>query len=505
MWFSAWMPPGRWRRSSTRCGKTWTDSSTRSPICQRWKPEASQPPSADWCATSQLTGISTVSLAERGTWEIPLTFPTEVLDISTGVDGKLYSGLPPGASILALPLYPAASIRAAKDPVPLADREPFVFDNKLLQLNGWDIPDNWNFVSTDKIYWLQILGVIVVTGFCGASTAVLVFHSLARFNLTDSQRFRIALLGAFATPLFCHSTVYSKEAIAACLGFGAFVLTRHTLGGKGESTGSKNAIFGVLAGLLSGLSVTINYPSLLLSLLLACMLLIGRAWSRFLPFIVGAFLPLAALMAYQAKLFGGILISPYSNRLGEELLHHHSGFLGFNQINFQALWGLTFSPFSGVFIYVLFLIPALAVCFASSRLRRSLAVWLSAAFIFGLLLTFSFTEKSVVWSGALVGYGPRHLVIATPFMVLLFGAAISETANLWARCALWATLGGSLFIQILSVSYGGLRYPDVTARTKVLLSDDSVLATNPVREMLRAAFETGISPPIFRARARSDE
>jgi hypothetical protein len=105
----------------------------------------------------------------------------------------------------------------------------------------------------------------------------------------------------------------------------------------------------------------------------------------------------------------------------------------------EAMWGITFSPFRGLFLlapWLLLALPGFVVWFADGRHRAEL--WLSLGVVAAMLL---FNGSSGMWWG---GYavGPRYLLPALPWLAL-------PVALLLAR---WRSLPFRLFAGLLALA-----------------------------------------------------
>lgn len=220
------------------------------------------------------------------------------------------------------------------------------------------------------------LCTVFVCGISGALIGVAV--------LIATQRRDVALLAGLGTPLFAYSTMLFAHVPAALLVLIAFVLLRKRPW---------------LAGAAIGAATFVNY---LCAPLVVIFLVASRRDA--LKFALGG-LPFAiALAAYHYAAFG----SPFTTavEVTNPAFLDQSRFLGvFALPRLDALWGITFSPFRGLF----FIAPILLI--AAYGIRRHATI--VAAALVTILMNASFNG----WHG---GYtiGPRYLLTIVPLLAL---------------------------------------------------------------------------------------
>ena len=232
------------------------------------------------------------------------------------------------------------------------------------------------------------LCTVIVCGVSGALIGVLI-AGVARQRGAPAD---LALLIGLGTPLFAYSTMLFAHVPAALLVLLAYLLIERNRPG--------------LAGAAMGAAVFVNYLCAPLALLF---LIFGvrRQRLRFLtPYILGG-LPFAiALAAYQFAAFG----SPFRSAIAtmNPAFIDESAWLGvFRLPKLEALWGITFSPFRGLF----YIAPILLIAAIGIVRRKAWAIAIAVAVT--LLINASFNG----WHG---GYavGPRYLVVVVPLLAL---------------------------------------------------------------------------------------
>ena len=243
--------------------------------------------------------------------------------------------------------------------------------------------DSWKWM-TINVYLLTL----IVVAPCGAGIAVLLFR-WARRRVDASQAVLIALTGAFGTIVLPYSQLFFSPVPAAFFLLLAYVVLDE-----------RPWLAGAAAG-VAGLCFYICIPA-------AAVLVIAarrNAWK-----LIVAGLPFGALLAwYHTVCFG----APWRTSLETAQNFTEKGLLlGLFRTypTRQALWGLTFSEYRGLFFVSPVLLLAVVGLF---RMRRRDAAIVISVFAIFLLLVASFNG----WEGG-GSFGPRHILPAIPLLVL---------------------------------------------------------------------------------------
>lgn len=228
------------------------------------------------------------------------------------------------------------------------------------------------------------LCTVAICGVSGALIGVLLFRAL--------QSYELALLGVLATPLFAYSTMlFPHVPSALCLLLAYLVIERQP----------------ALAGAAMGAATVINYLCAPLTLILLIARLRGRAKRRSALYYIAGGIPFVVFLAwYHAAAFG----SPWQTPIATEnpaFLDRNAFYGIFYLPQLHALWGITFSPFRGLF----YIAPVLLFGVAGMLRERKWTIAAIAATLF--LLNASFNG----WHG---GYtiAPRYVLPAVPLLVL---------------------------------------------------------------------------------------
>jgi hypothetical protein len=157
---------------------------------------------------------------------------------------------------------------------------------------------------------------------------------------------------------------------------------------------------------------------------------------------------------------------------------HGQGFMGFTGPTWSALWGITLSPYRGLFFLspvLLLCLPGLIFLWRDPRFRST--AMLVAALLAGFLL---YVASYLYWSGG-DAIGPRFLVPLVPFLMLPVARAWSEWSGGVGRIALWALLllsGLNVWVQ----SIAGQHYPPYEFRGTVVANPTTQWALPLLRE-----------------------
>jgi hypothetical protein len=275
---------------------------------------------------NELTRLETVHAAvEYGTFSIDrsLTVLGEQEDKSESA-GHFYSNKAPGMALAAIPFY--RFLRTFFPPPHAADSTIFI-----------------------------LLRLLVVSTVC--------VLALLRFTVRVERRWPgrgvlTAAAAAFGTPYLFYARSFLSHAWAAALVFLAWDLT--ILAREREASRLAGALAGA-AGLVIGWAAISEYPVALLALALAWTVLIDRSPRRLAFFLLGAAVPLALLLAYDAVCFG----SPFVLSSSRESLPEYSalasrGFFGFVWPQPRIALAYLVHPARGVLLFSPFLLWAAA-------------------------------------------------------------------------------------------------------------------------------------------------
>jgi len=280
----------------------------------------------------------------------------------------------------------------------------------------------------------------------GALAAVAVFLFLRRRLRSERRALWLALLYAFATPVFFRSGYLNQNAIVAHCVLFAYMLA---VGAEPRPAGVEpraGALFGV--GFLMGLAVLCDYSGVPLLLAFAAWLawrgaaaagargMLRAAWL----FSLGAAGPIALLLGYQWAAFGNPIF-PAQHYMPATSLSVH-GWNGFAGPIPELLWRNLLDARYGLFAFS----PMLLAALAAPLLRRGEGGPTGAelALAFGASAALYLFSSSVQFALLQWNTGVRYMVPAAP---LLFLALVPVLLRL-PRWALW-----TLVLPTIAISW----------------------------------------------------
>ncbi len=371
-------------------------------------------------------------------------------------NGRTYVDKAPGLSFLDIPVY--ALIRPLID-TPLA--------HSLILMIGHDpiaattihraisqIPET-EFVFAANLAMVTLLTVALPS----AAFGMLLFHVLGNLGFSVRLRTTVILVYGLFTMTFTYSAaLYSHELTAAML-YTIFVWLRSLA----SRAAAPLELF--MLGVLAGYCCITEYPAVPLVMVLA-LYAIWIIW-RFRPIVligIGMLIPLISLGLYNNAIFGTPFILAY-NYAANPRFHvaFATGILSANFPTLEAIWGLTFSPFRGLFFespILLTAVPGFALLWQQKNRR---AEWLVSLVIpIAMLLLASSSVQW--WSG--YSAGPRYLIPMLPFLIWPMATTwkwVRQRSLNWRRISqlVIIVLTALSFIVTWSLTVGGQYYaPD---------------------------------------------
>ncbi|NJN95485.1 MAG: hypothetical protein HC875_15930 [Anaerolineales bacterium] len=291
---------------------------------------------AEWNQNSRMD--LTLALVEQGTIRID-DYYENTGDYAV-YDGHIYTDKAPGTSLLGTPTYFVFRLLSDTPPV-----------RAILQRmsSSQALSNTFNEEGTglleQKVYFAAALyaTTFVTIALPSALLGVLLFGFLGRLIQPVAPRVMLVLAYGLATVVFPYSTVFYGHQPAAVMLFGAFYLL-YRIRLREMSQEWLWAVGGLL-----GLAVLTEFPALfpLILLSLYAFWLLDKKW-QIIKIGLGG-LPFALILGwYNFSAFGSPFASSYKY-LGRFPEISNTGFLGFSQPSWDAVWGVTFSPYRGLF------------------------------------------------------------------------------------------------------------------------------------------------------------
>lgn len=414
---------------------------------------------SDWNQNSRLNLV--LALVDDGTPKID-RYVANTGDYAL-YNGHAYTDKPPGLSFLGIPIY--AAIRPLLDAPPVQAQFERVGSRFEETLN----PDG-SGLRADKIRFalVQYLLTLVVVALPAALFGGLFFMVLQRLGVAPAPASIGALGYGLATSAAPYAGNFYAHQLVAVLLFTAFILAWSP-----PARWSPWAS-GALAGLLLGWAVISEYPAAPAAAIIGLYALYRRGW-RWLPAMAtGGALPGALLIGYDLAAFGTPWPIGYAySALWQE--QHHTGFMSLTAPQWEAIWGLTFSEFRGLFFRAPWLLLALPAYWIGWRRHEQRAEWWVLVLV--PLAFLLFYGSSIMWWGGFAA-GPRYIVPLIPFLAL-------PAALLIGHC--WERIGWRIgAFGLLSVSFV-LIWMEATATQ--LFPSDAIRAT--WREYVIPAWQQG--------------
>lgn len=427
---------------------------------------------ADWNQNSRFDLVQAI-VEER-------TFAIDSYRENTGdyaaVGGHFYSDKAPGLAFIGVPPFIAFKLIARSIPVQslLASLEKNQTLVETLNPTGTGLNEN-KIYAMAGLTWVSFFTVAIPS----VILSVLLFRVLACW-LHSGTAIGLATWGwIFATPAVAYANLFVSHMLTAACLFSAYYLANTALSGavsptspeskepqpilhiSGLRTNTRLSWLRLTAiGFLLGYAVISEYPALLVAIAIVVYIFAGSNLLRALVGVAaGAAPPLVLLAAYNWIVYG----SPFSIGYTQSALfpeHFNSGLLGVTFPKLDALWGLTFSPYRGLFFvspFLLFAIPGLYWMWQKLDLRHDvlLIVWC-------LVSQVLFLSATPLWDGGFA-IGPRYLILVLPFVILPVGFAIERLwTQLVTRIAVCLLIALSAFV-VWAESFGGTSFPQYDA------------------------------------------
>lgn len=432
----------------------------------------SGPPMAD----SSL--LAAIRLVDEGTWTLSdesdpkLVFQTLAHDISYR-DGLIYSGVGPGATVLAAPVY--FGLRGLLREIPdYRVTNSRITGYYITNARALHRPIGKDFAA---LFGLQIAMtlVVLVPLFSSFLTRL---HALLRASGVAAAPALVASVAAGGGSMaLYYGSMYSRQAIAYLLVWHAvlWLVGRRPI----------DPVRSLAIGCLFGAAIATEYPSALL-VVLVLLFQVGRLsrlqWLGLLIPLGGL---LALLAAYHAALFGSVFATPYHYRfwytppalanLGIALeVFQPPSTLGLSMPSLSVMGQLCFGLFKGLFVYSPIL--GLGLLGHAVGLRRDLRGdspsdsgvgssrgWVTrwhvlSLVVFAAYLLYNASLGNHVpehghhfWGGLSTLWGPRYLFAVLPF--LAWGVVRLDWRNRVIRVAIVLALSLSLANNLLGAMY----------------------------------------------------
>lgn len=310
-----------------------------------------------------------------------------------------------------------------------------------------------------------------------ALSAVVMFRVLLSLTPTVRVALLLALLYAFATPVFYRTAQLNQNLLVSHFAFFAFVLLWRPWG---DPLRPQRPPY-LLAGLLCGWTVVLDYSGLVVVLALGLYSLVRRSSlprevrSRVDPlhFAAGVVCAVAVLMAYQWLCFGSPFYPAQSYMPPATFTHY--GYRGMDWPSLDLLWETAFGLRFGLFTSAPLLLLALYVP-GWFRGRTRIVGDREMGCIVFLSLSFFLFCAANQYGRMQFNSGVRHIVPVTPFLFLLTAGVLlrlpaTPAALIGVVTAYWSwslamyrdvEQGLGIFEPLIHMTLEGFRFPWLT-------------------------------------------
>jgi hypothetical protein len=410
-----------------------------------------------WADPNQNSRLNmVVAVVEDGTFQID-KYVQNTVDYAK-IGEHYYSDKAPGAAFLGIPIY--AGLKGFLDLTVIDKLMDRLTNNEAFKAT---LRTDGSGILEQKVRFAlaQVLLTFVVSSLSTAWLGVLFYRFLVHFSRSSWSRIGVVLGYGLLTPAFAYAGAFYGHQLSAILLFSAFylVFTR-------SKTLSIKLLFAV--GILLGYSVVTEYPTVLivgiLYLYTLSILYVQGYWWRIGWVTLAGGLVAIGWMTYNTAIFGGPLEMGYSySELWVD--QHHTGFMSLTFPRWEAIWGITFGLFRGLFIlspWLLLAIPGFVLWWQSGEHRPEFVVVTTT-----VLAIFFFNSSSIMWWGGFA-IGPRYLLPVLPFMALPIIYLFRHwNDRLWWRSLLVVLFGWSL-IATWGLTLAEQAFPSDTIRNPLV-------------------------------------
>jgi hypothetical protein len=422
---------------------------------------------ADWGVNSKMD--LTMAMVDQGTFVIDDYYQ------NTGdyalYKGHHYSDKAPGNSFLAVPFYAAFKAVVCTSMLdPLIDR----LSNNQAMVDT--LRKGGTGLLYEKVYFAMALYVVTffVVSLPSALLGYILYQFLGHFVHNRLSRAIIVILYGLGTVAFPYSQTLNGRQVSAVMTMASFYI----LFGINHRGLSKRYLW--LVGLLMGCVVITDYPSVfILGALFLYAVSFLRDWRRVLPIVLAGIPPVALMAFYNLAIFENPLPIGYKySELYQDL--HTQGLISITYPKLEALYGLTFSPFRGLF----FLSPALLLAIPGFIYWYRRGVYRTEYWVclWSVISTLLFYSSSAMWWGGFA-VGPAYMTATIPYMVLPIAFFLGwHHRSPWV----WRLVVGLTAASVLLVwaeTIAGQSFPDLTPNPLFAISIPALTAGDVARNL----------------------
>lgn len=304
-----------------------------------------------------------------------------------------------------------------------------------------------------------------------ALTVGLVFWTASQLSYSDTTALAAAGLYGFGTFAWPYSKTFFGEPLSALGILAAVAWAIRTRATRRWSSA-------ILAGFALGLATAVKWSNAVVAPIILLFLWVTLPSTRRLRLVLawaaGPAVSVVLLLLFNAARFGSLLETGY----GAEP--------GFTTPVSQGLAGLLLSPGKSWFLYAPILLLAVPGAWWMWKRDHAVTVLLVASVLAQLLL---YATWWAWWGGW--GWGPRLLLPATPFLILLtlpvLHRAMESTRHPWTTAAVVALALVSLAVQLEGIAVHYATYLGVQTQRDPLVNSETIWdpAQSPLAGQLR--------------------
>jgi hypothetical protein len=404
-----------------------------------------------WADPNQNSRLDMVfAVVEDGTFRID-PYVANTVDYAR-VGDHYYSDKSPGAAFLGIPIY--AGLKLVLD-LPVLDTLVDRLSNNTAFQSTLN-PEGTGILEQKVRFALaQVTLTFFISAIPSGMLGLLIYQLLSRFTNQLNLRFTVVLIYGLLTPAFVYANAFYGHQLSAFLLFSAFYLAFMLH----EAPSRWKALW---IGFLLGYSVITEYPTAIIVIMIFAYTALRFYRLNSLPRIIWVMLSAGvvaiAWMAYNNQIFGGPLSLGYQySELWQA--QHQTGFMSLTSPGIDAIWGILFSPYRGLFFYspiLLLAIPGFVFWWRARKFR------LESILVFSIVLyTFLFNASSSMWWGGFA-VGPRYLLPMLPFIGIPLLFTIEKYRNRTWFVATTVILKVWTLIALWGVAFAGQAYPSDT-------------------------------------------
>lgn len=268
---------------------------------------------------------------------------------------------------------------------------------------------------------LQLGGII-----CGSIPFVLILLLCWR---TSGRSIILCTLPFYASFLFVYSGSFYNHLIAAVFALVALLFLE------------KNR--NILAGVFAGAAFLCEYTLLLIPMIWVGQQMLKKDWKKIGHLIVGLLPAILFCLAYNYMITGNALTFPY---------HFHASFdlmtesYGFGRPTIKSVYGLSFSPYRGLFFFAPALLILLPMLVGIKNLSQPLKSFMMDPLLVPAIGLFALMTLHTTW-GAGWAYGPRYLTATAVFLLYFL---INRIDIMHYKYWFWPLVGFGLICSFLA-------------------------------------------------------